>query len=194
MITFLLIIIAIIVLVTMICSIITTIIEVRDKHAQPLVKKVLKITGIILLVILIIGVAVGVTYIKGDESTLNETVTLETAGFNELSLDEYLTLIEKDEKSIILVARPTCSFCGKFSPILKQAKDDMNLTINYIDTDKFSSEDWTTFQSSLAYLNSEEWGTPLVLIVQNKEVIAENNGYVELDEIKSFFKINGFGE
>lgn len=194
MITFLLIIIAIMVLVTMICSIITTIIEVKDKHAQPLVKKVLKITGIILLVILIIGVAVGITYMKGDESTLNETVTLETAGFNELSLDEYLTLIEKDEKSIILVARPTCSFCEKFSPILKQAKDDMNLTINYIDTDKFSSEDWTTFQSSLAYLNSEEWGTPLVLIVQNKEVIAENNGYVELDEIKSFFKINGFGE
>lgn len=194
MITFLLIIIAIMVLVTMMCSIITTIIEVKEGHAQPLVKKVLKITGIILLVILIIGVAVGVTYIKGDESTLNETVTLETAGFNELSLDEYLTLIEKNEKSIILVARPTCSFCEKFSPILKQAKDDMNLTINYVDTDKFSGENWTTFQSSLAYLNSEEWGTPLVLIVQNKEVIAENNGYVELDEIKSFFKTNGFGE
>lgn len=194
MITFLLILIAIMVLVTMICSIITTIIEVKDKHAEGLFKKALKITGIVLLVMLIVGASVGVSYLKNDNSTSNETITLETAGFNELTLDEYLTLIKEDEKNIILVARPTCSFCEKFSPILKQAKDDLNLTINYIDTDKFSSEDWTTFQSSLAYLNSEEWGTPLVLIVRNSEVIAENNGYVELDEIKSFFKTNGFGE
>lgn len=191
---FLLILISIMLLVTMICSIITTIIEVKDEKAGTLVKKVLKITGIVLVVAAVIGAAVGVSYIKKDNSNTNETVTLETAGFNELTLNEYLDLIKKDEKSIILVARPTCAFCEKFSPVLKKAMDDMNLTINYVDTDKFSKEDWSTFSSSLAYLNSEEWGTPLVLIVQNGEVIAENNGYVELGTIKSFFEANGYGE
>lgn len=189
---FLLILIAIMLLVTMICSIITTIIEVKDEHANDLVKKVLKVTGIVLAVIAVIGAAVGISYLKKDDSNQNKTITLETAGFNELSLDEYLEVINKDEKSIILVARPTCPYCEKFSPILKEAMDDMNLTINYIDTDKFSNEDWTTFSESLAYLNSEEWGTPLILIVQNGEVIAENNGYVDLSTIKSFFKANGY--
>ena len=189
---FLLILIAIMLLVTMICSIITTIIEVKDEHANDLVKKVLKVTGIVLVVIAVIGAAVGISYLKKDDSNQNKTITLETAGFNELSLDEYLEVIHKDEKSIILVARPTCPYCEKFSPILKEAMDDMNLTINYIDTDKFSNEDWTTFSESLAYLNSEEWGTPLILIVQNGEVIAENNGYVDLSTIKSFFKANGY--
>lgn len=191
---FLLVIIAIMLLVTMICSIITTIIEVRDEHAEGLVKKTLKITGVVLAIVIVIAASVGVSYIKKDNSKTNETVTLETAGFNELTLSEYLDIIKKDEKSIILVARPTCAFCEKFSPVLKEAMDDMDLTINYVDTDKFSSEDWTTFSSSLAYLNSEEWGTPLVLIVQNGEVIAENNGYVELSTIKSFFGANGYGE
>ena len=191
---FLLILIAIMLLVTMICSIITTIIEVKDEHANSLVKKVLKVTGIVLAVLAVIGVAVGVSYLKENNTKEVETVTLETAGFNELSLNDYLEIIKKDEKSIILVARPTCSFCEKFSPVLKQAMDDMNLNINYIDTDKFSSEDWTTFSESLSYLNSEEWGTPLVLIVQNGEVIAENNGYVDLSTIKSFFKNNGYEE
>ena len=72
--------------------------------------------------------------------------------------------------------------------------DDMKLTINYIDTDKFTNEDWTTFNSSLDYLNTEEWGTPLVLIVKNGQTVAINSGYVDLGTIKSFFEANGYGE
>ena len=52
----------------------------------------------------------------------------------------------------------------------------------------------SSFTESLDYLKSEQWGTPLTLIVQNGEAIAENNGYVELDTIKEFFTNNGFGE
>lgn len=197
---FLLIIIALMVLVTMVCSIINTILIVKEKKSFELVRKVLTITGIILVIALVIGAAFGVSSMKKDssnnksDSKTSETVALEEAGFNEVTLDEYLELIKEPEKNIILVARPTCGYCEAFAPILSEAADDLKLSINYIDTDKFSQDDWTIFNSSLDYLNSEEWGTPLTLIVQNKEVIAENNGYTELDNIKSFFKENGLGE
>ena len=194
---FLLIVILIMVLVTMICSIITTIIEVKDEHEQPLVKKALGISSIAIIVILIIALAFGVSNIKKDDSksnNSNETVALEEAGFNEVTLDEYLDLVNGQDKSIILVARPTCSYCEAFAPILSEAKDDLGLTVNYIDTDKFSSDDWTTFNESLDYLSENEWGTPLTLIVQNGEVVDANNGYVELDTIKAFFTDNGLGE
>ena len=69
----------------------------------------------------------------------------------------------------------------------------MNLSINYINTDNLSQSDWDTFQNSLDYLNSEEWGTPLTLIVQEGQVLADNGGYVDLDTIKKFFTDNGFG-
>ena len=194
---FLLIVILIMVLVTMICSIITTIIEVKDEHEQPLVKKALGISSIAIIVILIIALAFGVSNIKKDDlssNNSNEIVALEDAGFNEVTLDEYLDLVKKDEKTIILVARPTCSYCEAFAPILSEAKDDLGLTVNYIDTDKFTQDDWTTFNDSLDYLSENEWGTPLTMIVQNGEVIDTNNGYVDLDTIKTFFTNNGLGE
>ncbi len=192
----LLIVIAVMVLITMVCSIITTIIMTKETKSEKIVTKVLKIVGIILGIVLILGIAIGVSYIKGDNGSKEETetVTLETAGFNEVTLDEYLNLIKGTEKSIILVARPTCGFCEQFTPILKQAMDEMNLTINYIDTDKFDQDEYTTFNNSLDYLKNNQWGTPLVLIVQNNQVVSQNEGYVELDTIKDFFKNNGFGE
>lgn len=196
---FLLIIIALMVLVTMVCSIISTTLIVKENKAFELVKKVLSITGIVLVIILVIGVAYGTSNMKDDKSSktdnkTSETIALEEAGFNEVTLDEYLELIKEPEKNIILVARPTCGYCEAFAPILSEAADDLKLGINYIDTDKLSEEDWDTFTNSLDYLNTEEWGTPLTLIVQNGEVVAENNGYSELDAIKDFFKKNGFGE
>lgn len=191
---FLLILIAVMVLITMVCAIMITIIEVKDEKEKPLVKKTLGITAIALVVVLVIGLAFGVSSMEKNSGTSDDVITLETAGFNELSLSEYLELIKEDEKNIILVARPTCAYCEEFSPILKQAMDDMDLTINYVDTDKFSNDDWDTFYASLSYLNENEWGTPLTLIVQNGEVVDANNGYVELDDIKTFFTDNGLGE
>lgn len=193
---FLLIAIAIMTLIIMLSSIISTIIIVKDKKDFKLVKKVLSIAGIVIAIIAVISVAFGVSNMKSDEkesTTSSEKVALEDAGFNEVNLDQYINLINGTEKSIVLVARPTCSYCELFTPILKQAMEQMDLTINYINTDNFSDDDWTKFNESLDYLNSEEWGTPLVLIVQNGEAIAENNGYVDLETIKSFFKENGFG-
>ena len=193
----LLIIMTIMVLVTMVCTIITTALVTKESKDNELVCKILKVFGIILVVAIVIGVAIGVSNIKKDDINSDnnvETTELEKAGFNEVTLSEYLDLVKSSEKSIILVARPTCGYCQQFTPILKQAMEDMNLTINYIDTDKFSEDDWTPFTESLDYLKSEQWGTPLTLIVQNGEAIAENNGYVELDTIKEFFTNNGFGE
>ena len=201
---FLLILIAVMTLVTMVCSIIVTIMEVKDKKAQDLVKKALGITSIVLLVALVIGASVGVSHMDKTKSDNKTTTTesssdssqtaLEQAGFNKVSIDEYLNLIKSSDKQIILIARPTCGYCEKFTPILKQAMEDMNLTINYVNTDSFSSDDWSKFQNSFDYLASNEWGTPLTLIVQNGEIVDKNNGYVELDAIKEFFTKNGLGK
>lgn len=180
---FLLILIAVMTLVTMVCAVIDTIILVKDKKANELVKKVLGITSIVLLVALVIGASVGVSHMdKGKGS------------FNKVSIDEYLELIKSSDKQIILIARPTCGYCKKFTPILKQAMKDMDLTINYVNTDDFSSDDWTKFQNSFDYLASDEWGTPLTLVVQDGKIVDKNNGYVELDEIKKFFTKNGLGK
>ena len=191
----------ILIVLSMFLPIIITLIISKESKEKNLFIKVIKGIAITDVIIFVILLSLWVTPIKNNElyfkeETKKETkpVSLSEAGFNELSMDEYLSLVKGSEKSIILVARPTCGYCEQFAPILKQAKDDMKLTINYVNTDNFSNEDWEVFNNSLDYLKNEEWGTPLVLIVQNGIAVAENSGYVLLDTIKDFFKANGLGE
>ena len=193
--TFLLGIIIGLVVVTMVCSIMTAIMVTKYTKQEELAKSLLKTFGIIFAVILVVGAAAGISTIKKDDSGSSKTdeVSLETAGFNELSIDNYLKMLKEDEKNIILIARPTCSYCEMFTPILKEAADDMNLVIIYVNTDEFSSDDWEKFESSLSYFSENEWGTPLTLIVQNGKVVADNGGYTDIETIKKFFKDNGLG-
>ncbi len=188
--------------ITMVSSLFIAII-VAKKSDKDVIKSAGKIVGIVFVCLLVVFLAIGVSKIdkksnsssnKNTEETESSDDELSAAGFNEVSLDEYLSLIKKDEKSIVLIARPTCTYCQKFTPILKQAMEDMKLTINYINTDNLSEDDWSKFSDSLDYLKNNEWGTPTVLIVQNGKSLAENSGYVELETIKKFFTDNGFGE
>ncbi|MBQ9014313.1 MAG: conjugal transfer protein TraF [Bacilli bacterium] len=194
----------IMILIIVLCPIITTLLVSKNEKNKEVFNKILKITSVVNLIVLIILISLWIDPIKNNNLTIKESSNnteetnngdeLSNAGFKELTIDKYLELIESSEKNIILVARPTCGYCQKFTPVLKEAAESMNLTINYVNTDNFSEDDWTKFNSSLSYLNSEQWGTPLTLIVQNGEVVAENNGYVELDAIKKFFTDNGFGK
>ena len=189
------------VFLTFLCSIYTAIIVSKDTKKKDLVKKLSTIMVVIVGVVLILALSVVVTNIDtksgdntGSTTTTQTTSTLESAGFKEVTLDEYLELVKGSEKSIVLVARPTCGYCEQFAPILKQAAEDMNLTINYIDTDKLTEDNYETFTNSVSYLKENEWGTPTTLIVQNGDSVDVNSGYVELDTIKEFFTKNGFGE
>lgn len=191
----------VLVIILMLIPILITFLISKESKERGLFNKIIKGIVIADILFLIILFSLWVTpiknnelYFKEEEKVEIEPTSLSEAGFNELSMEEYLNLIKAPEKSIILVARPTCGYCEQFAPILKKAKDDMNLTVNYINTDSFTQEDYETFNNSLDYLKNENWGTPLTLIVQNGEVVADNSGYVDLETIKEFFKNNGFGE
>lgn len=196
----------VIVLVLIVCPIIVTLVVSKQGKEKELYKKILTAVSLVDLIVVIILLSLWISPIKNNEITYkksdSKTTTsqaeeddaLSEAGFTEVSIDKYLELIKSDSKNIVLVARPTCYYCQQFTPILKQAKDELGLTINYVNTDNFSEDDWTAFNDSLDYLSQEDWGTPLTLIVQNGKVVDSNNGYVELETIKKFFTDNGFGE
>ena len=198
----LLIIILFITFLTLAASIYTAIIVSKETKKKELVKIVSIVMACVVgFVVLLAGAVLIISSAsKTDSTTADPTTTqtttsaVESAGFNEVDIDEYIKLVKGSEKSIILVARPTCGYCEQFAPVLKEAMEDMKLTINYIDTDKLSEDDWETFTNSLTYLKEEEWGTPTVLIVQNGESLDVNSGATDLDSIKEFFTKNGFGE
>lgn len=109
----------------------------------------------------------------------------------EVDIDNYLKLIKSKGNHIVFIGRETCSWCQKYKPVMKSAAKDYNITLYYIDTDKFIGEDWNKFKESEKYLTENEWGTPLTLLYKDGKLIDVLNGYVEETGIYEFLLKNG---
>ncbi len=138
--------------------------------------------GVVLFLVLIF-------FLSGGEVAVTNS-SGSAADFNEIELDDYLDYKEETELSIVYVGRPTCSYCGLLEPILKDVAGQYNLEINYLNTDEFSETEQSKFMASDSYFN-EGYGTPLVLLLQNGEIVDMIEGYVEETTIVDFFVTNG---
>lgn len=118
--------------------------------------------------------------------------------FTDITIDEYLDKLASDEKSIIYIARPSCSFCVKETPILKKIASQYELEVFYLDTtDFFDSEAQDYTEDGYKFINSAEvynqgYGTPNTIIVQGGEIVDGVYQYVEASELKDLFERNGF--
>lgn len=115
----------------------------------------------------------------------------EQKDFNEIDIDEYLDLYDGSKKSIVLFSRPTCGFCQIAEPILHHIAYQYDLTINHVNTDEMSSDDETKLVESDDYF-SDGFGTPLLVVVSNGEIVDMVNGLVDTESYVSFFTDNGF--
>jgi predicted bacteriocin transport accessory protein len=153
-------------------------------------QNLIKGVGIFLVVALVLSIAfVASKNMKGNSSAFE---------FTNITLDEYLEKMKGEEKSIIYVARPGCSWCQKETPIVKRVAGDNNLEIFYLNTDSFyDSETKTYTEEGKRFMESADeykdgWGTPNTIIVQNGSIIDGVYGYVEANELKDLFIRNGF--
>lgn len=145
--------------------------------------------------VVVVILAVGVFAYFTSDSYTND---IQTAEFISITIDEYLELMKSEEKQIVYIARPTCSFCLKQSPILKSITGKYDLTVYYLDTTDFwdsELQDYT--EDGYKFINSAEvykegYGTPNTIIVQNGEVVDGVFQYVESGELVNLFKNNGF--
>jgi len=108
----------------------------------------------------------------------------------EINYQQYEKIINSNKKEIFSIGRPTCPHCVKFMPIIKEVSENLNIKINYINMDSFSKQDISKFYDSLEFFTKERWGTPLLIVVENKKVIASQIGYKDSKETKKFLEEN----
>lgn len=152
--------------------------------------KILKGLGVIAVVLAIVGLS-----FMASKSYAGDTQKFE---FINITIDEYLEKMKSEEKQIIYIARPDCSFCVKQTPILKKIGREHDLEVFYLDTSDFIdyekkdyTEDGYKFLTSAEVYN-EGYGTPNTIIVQNGEIVDGVYQYVEASELEDLFERNGF--
>ena len=118
---------------------------------------------------------------------LNELAPLKNITFNEFD-----SLINGEEKVIIFVARPTCTYCIQFKPILESVLSSHGLVAYYLDTDTLSEEEMYGLQISNDFMMNNEWGTPTILVFESGSFIAPLSGAVPEEDLINFLKTYGF--
>ncbi len=115
---------------------------------------------------------------------------------NYIGMEEYRTLINSETAEVIVVGQTNCSHCMMAKPALLNIASQYGVKINYLNLTEIQKEEngkelITEFNSSLSYLANEDWGTPLMMIVKDKEVVATSNGYLSESNYVKFLKTQG---
>ncbi len=135
--------------------------------------KTLKTFMFIFLVVIILSIIIS-------NITVNNKKILK-----EINIDEYLNLFEKEEKSYIYIGSSKCGYCQKIEPIIKQLGKELSITINYLNITNFTQSDYQKLTQS-DKMFEENWGTPVLLIIEKGKVILSKIGYAEYEVIKDF--------
>ncbi|MCI8569664.1 MAG: hypothetical protein HFJ11_06810 [Bacilli bacterium] len=109
----------------------------------------------------------------------------------EINIDKYLEYYQGSENKIILIARPTCSYCQIAEPIIRKIAKEKDLEINYLNTDNFENDDEAKLVKSDEFFN-EGFGTPLLLIVKDNKIVDKIDGLTDTAHYTEFFKTYGF--
>lgn len=162
----------------------------------------------ILITIIIIGLIILTFFIKDkEENTTNvlsnnaETIITnaqkesksvkenEKKDFIQINVEDYLEHYSNTETSLVLVARPTCSYCQIAEPILQNIMYEEKITIYYLNTDNFDEE------AKDKFINSDEslkngFGTPMLYLLGNNSIIDTVDGLTDKAHYIEFLKRN----
>ena len=130
---------------------------------------------------------------SSDSSSTSDIPEDEQGELNDIDIDEYLDLKEGSDASIIYIARPTCHYCQEMEPIVRNIVYEYGVEINYLNTDELDDDGQAKLIESDDYF-SEGYGTPLLLVVQNGEIVDIQEGLSTKDTTVNFFRDNGFIE
>ena len=164
-------------------------------------KKLLGITGVIVLVVLLI---VSCSINTGDKSSntmesILTNATIESRNikenemkeFTSIDVNTYLNIYNGEQKTLVLVARPTCHYCQIAEPILHNIAYKYNININYLNTDNFQGEDSKKFIGSNEIF-SNGFGTPMLLVVSDGKINNMVDGVTDTKHYVEFLKENKF--
>ena len=146
-------------------------------------KKVLGIiAGVVVVIVVILACFVG-----GEKETSKKPTAKELSNDPEVYLEYYAG----SEGKLVLLARPTCSYCKIATPIIQSIMKEYNIEVSYLNTDNFTSDDQAAFVKSNEEF-SNGFGTPMLLLVKENKIVDKIDGMTDSAHYIEFFQKNGY--
>ena len=151
----------------------------------------MKKSDFILIGLVIIIIVVGVLSSRGNKELEKIDFPLQLSGkvgLNQITYSDYETMVENKEAFVVIIERAGCSYCVMYMPIVEEVAKELGVSINYIDTDTLTQEEYEKLSTTNEYLKKNQWGTPTTLFMLGDRVIDAIGGYVEKDTVIEFLK------
>lgn len=149
----------------------------------------MKKSDLILIVIVLLIIVIASFSSKGtityEEVEYPLTLSGEV-GLNQITYNDYKTMVESEEAFIVIIERSGCTYCIQYMPIVEEVAKEKNIPIYYIDTDTLTNDEFNELSSKNSYLKRNEWGTPTTLFMLGNRVLDTIGGLVEKEEVLSF--------
>lgn len=112
--------------------------------------------------------------------------------FEEIGYLAYETILKSSDKNVVVIGQTNCSHCIKAKPVYALIAAENGLNISYMDYTKLSSEEQQKLNKSNNYfINNTRWGTPLMLVIKDGQVIGSDSGFLDKDSTVKFLKEQG---
>ena len=125
------------------------------------------------------------------EEQTEENTEYDVSMFEEIDASTLKDTFNSSDLEIIYIGRPSCGYCVKFLPVLKQAQSEFGYTTKYLDIEKISEEDANKIKDMDDFLDENYGTTPLVILVKDGKLVDGHIGYAEYETFKEFLTKNG---
>ena len=168
---------------------------------------------LVILICILIALVIGISKLYSTDNVSNTSTNNEetyntnydVSMFKEIEAKDIKTETKKT-KQVIYVGRETCGWCAAFLPMLWKAQEKYDYQTLYIDIAKIIDFNTNSIKDQDAYdimmeLNGEDYegymsenfgATPMILVVENGEIISAQTGYSEYDYFEKILEQAGY--
>ncbi len=119
------------------------------------------------------------------EETREENEDLDGGEINNALIEEINTLLNDDNRDLLVLGSSTCPWCEQFVPVLEAVAAETTLNYLYVELDK---ESQATYFKILDILNIADFGVPYSLVVVDGQIISELSGYRDEEGLLEYLR------
>ena len=126
---------------------------------------------------------------ESDNSSDDSSINSEINYFKELSVNDFVSLIDNKEDFVLVISQTWCGHCTNYKPKVEEVANNNKVIIYYIEYNMLSENEKNTFNGYVEFL-----GTPTTVFFKDgtELVDAKIEGDTTSKKIESILKDNGY--